>query len=51
MHKTPSGSKITPIDDGKTELEAKTSIKEAIELMVEDLGKEKGYGLKFVRKY
>ncbi len=37
--------------EGKTEAEAKDSIKEAIELMVEDLDKEKGYSLKFVRKY
>ncbi len=37
--------------EGKTEAQAKASIKQVIELMVEDLGKEKGYSLKFVRKY
>lgn len=37
--------------EGKTEAEAKSSIKEAIELMVEDLDKDKGYSLKFIRKY
>jgi predicted RNase H-like HicB family nuclease len=36
---------------GKTEAEARDEIKEAIELMVEDLKKDKGYSLKFVRKY
>jgi len=37
--------------EGRTEVEAKASIKEAIELMVEDLGADKGYSLKFIRKY
>ncbi|MDH2908295.1 MAG: type II toxin-antitoxin system HicB family antitoxin [Candidatus Nitrosotalea sp.] len=37
--------------EGKTEAKAKDGIKEAIELMVEDLGKDKGYSLKFIRKY
>lgn len=37
--------------EGKTEAKAKSSIKETIELMVEDLGKDKGYSLKFIRKY
>lgn len=37
--------------EGKTEAEAKASIKEAIELMVEDLNKDKNFSLKFVRKY
>lgn len=37
--------------EGKTESQARSNIKEAIALMVEDLGKEKGYSLKFVRKY
>jgi len=37
--------------EGKTEAKAKNDIKEAIELMVEDLGKDKGYSLKFIRKY
>lgn len=37
--------------EGKTEAEAKASIKEAIELMVEDLNKDKSFSLKFVRKY
>ena len=36
--------------EGKTEVEVKDNIKEVIELMVEDLGKDKGYSLKFVRK-
>ncbi len=37
--------------EGKTEAEAKTNIKEGIELMVEDLGKGKDYSLKFIRRY
>ncbi|MGI0087342.1 MAG: type II toxin-antitoxin system HicB family antitoxin [Nitrosotalea sp.] len=37
--------------EGKTEAEAKAGIKDAIDLMVEDLRKDKGYSLKFVRKY
>lgn len=37
--------------EGKTEAEAKTNIKESIELMVEDLKKDKGFSLKFIRKY
>lgn len=37
--------------EGKTEAQARSNIKEAIGLMVEDLGKEKGHSLKFVRKY
>ena len=37
--------------EGKPEAQARSNIKEAIALMVEDLGKEKGYSLKFVRKY
>ncbi|MEX0861747.1 type II toxin-antitoxin system HicB family antitoxin [Nitrosopumilus sp.] len=36
--------------EGRIE-EAKTNINEAIELMVEDLGKDKEYNLKFIRKY
>jgi predicted RNase H-like HicB family nuclease len=37
--------------EGKTEAEAKTNVKEAIELMVEDLEKDKDYSLKFIRRY
>jgi predicted RNase H-like HicB family nuclease len=37
--------------EGKTESEVKDSIKEAIEMMVEDLNKDKDYSLKFIRKY
>ncbi len=37
--------------EGKTESEAKTNIKQAIELMVEDLEKDKEYSLKFIRRY
>jgi predicted RNase H-like HicB family nuclease len=37
--------------EGKTEMEAKNNIKESIELMIEELGKDKGYSLKFIRKY
>ncbi|MGI0007650.1 MAG: type II toxin-antitoxin system HicB family antitoxin [Nitrosotalea sp.] len=37
--------------EGKTETEAKDNIKESIELMIADLGKDKGYSLKFIRKY
>ena len=37
--------------EGKTETEAKNNIKESIELMIEELGKDKGYSLKFIRKY
>lgn len=37
--------------EGKIEDEAKDNIKEVIELMVEDLGKDKDYSLKFIRKY
>jgi len=37
--------------EGKTEAEAKNNIKKAIELMIEDLGKDKSYSLKFIRKY
>ena len=37
--------------EGKTEAEAKTNVKEAIELMVEDLEKNKDYSLKFIRRY
>jgi predicted RNase H-like HicB family nuclease len=37
--------------EGKTEMEAKNNIQESIELMVEELGKDKGYSLKFIRKY
>ncbi|MGQ0771630.1 MAG: type II toxin-antitoxin system HicB family antitoxin [Nitrososphaerota archaeon] len=37
--------------EGKTEAEAKVNIKEAIELMVEHLNKDKSFSLKFVRKY
>ncbi len=37
--------------EGKTETKAKSNIKEAIELMVEDLNKDKGFSLKFIRKY
>jgi predicted RNase H-like HicB family nuclease len=37
--------------EGKTETEAKAGIKEAIDLMVEDLRKDKSYSLKFIRKY
>ncbi len=37
--------------EGKTDVEAKANIKEAIELMVEDLHKDKDYSLKFIRKY
>ncbi|MGI0063059.1 MAG: type II toxin-antitoxin system HicB family antitoxin [Nitrosotalea sp.] len=37
--------------EGKTEIEAKNNIKESIELMIEELGKDKDYSLKFIRKY
>lgn len=37
--------------EGKTEAEAKTNIKESIELMVEHLNKDKSFSLKFIRKY
>ncbi len=37
--------------EGKTEAEVKTNINEAIELMVEDLVKDKDYSLKFIRRY
>ena len=37
--------------EGRTEAEAKANIKEAIDLMVEDLKKGKDYSIKFVRKY
>ncbi len=37
--------------EGKTEAEAKANIKESIELMVEDLKKNKSFSLKFIRKY
>lgn len=37
--------------EGKTEAESKTNINEAIELMVEDLVKDKDYSLKFIRRY
>jgi predicted RNase H-like HicB family nuclease len=37
--------------EGKTETEAKSNIREAIDLMVEDLKKDKDYSLKFIRKY
>lgn len=37
--------------EGKTEAEAKTNIKEAIDLMIEDLGKNKDYSIKFIRRY
>ena len=37
--------------EGRTEAEAKTNVKEAIELMVEDLVKDKDYSLKFIRRY
>jgi predicted RNase H-like HicB family nuclease len=37
--------------EGKTESEAKANIKESIELMVEDLKKDKSFSLKFIRKY
>ncbi|MDE1764770.1 MAG: type II toxin-antitoxin system HicB family antitoxin [Thaumarchaeota archaeon] len=37
--------------EGKTEAEARSSVKEAIEMMVEELKKDKDYSLKFVRKY
>jgi predicted RNase H-like HicB family nuclease len=37
--------------EGKTETEAKSAIKEAIDLMIEDLKKDKNYSLKFIRKY
>ncbi|MGI0059406.1 MAG: type II toxin-antitoxin system HicB family antitoxin [Nitrosotalea sp.] len=37
--------------EGKTETEAKDNIKESIELMIEEIGKDKGYSLKFIRKY
>ena len=37
--------------EGKTEIEAKNNIKESVELMIEELGKDKGYSLKFIRKY
>lgn len=37
--------------EGRTEEEVKTNIKEAIELMVEDLVKDKDYSLKFIRRY
>ncbi|MGI0046441.1 MAG: type II toxin-antitoxin system HicB family antitoxin [Nitrosotalea sp.] len=37
--------------EGKTETEAKNNIKESIELMIEEIGKDKGYSLKFIRKY
>lgn len=36
--------------EGKTEAEAKTNIKEAIDLMIEDLGKNKDYSIKFIRR-
>lgn len=37
--------------EGKTEAEAKNNIKEAIELMVDHLNKDKSFSLKFVHKY
>jgi predicted RNase H-like HicB family nuclease len=37
--------------EGKTESEAKDNIKEAIELMVDHLNKDKSFSLKFVHKY
>ena len=37
--------------EGRTEAEAKANIKEAIDLMVEDLKKGKDYSIKFIRKY
>jgi len=37
--------------EGKTEAEAKTNINEAIELMVEDLRKDKDFSLKFIRRH
>jgi predicted RNase H-like HicB family nuclease len=37
--------------EGKTEAEAKDNIKEAIELMVDHLNKDKSFSLKFVHKY
>ena len=37
--------------EGKTEEEVKNNINEAIELMVEDLVKDKDYSLKFIRRY
>lgn len=37
--------------EGRTEKEVKTNINEAIELMVEDLEKNKDYSLKFIRRY
>lgn len=37
--------------EGKTETEAKDNIKEAIELMVDHLNKDKSFSLKFVHKY
>lgn len=37
--------------EGRTEEEIKTNINEAIELMVEDLVKDKGHNLKFIRRY
>jgi len=37
--------------EGKNEPEAKANIKESIELMIEDLKKDKGFSLKFIRKY
>ncbi|WP_268542062.1 type II toxin-antitoxin system HicB family antitoxin [Candidatus Nitrosotenuis cloacae] len=37
--------------EGKTEAEAKTNIKESIELMVEHLNKDKSFSLKFICKY
>ncbi len=36
--------------EGNTEDEAKDSVKEAIKLMVEDLGEDKDHSLKFIRK-
>ncbi|HEX5457892.1 MAG TPA: type II toxin-antitoxin system HicB family antitoxin [Candidatus Nitrosotalea sp.] len=37
--------------EGRTETEAKNNIKESIELMIEEMNKDKGYSLKFIRKY
>ncbi|HEY8110324.1 MAG TPA: type II toxin-antitoxin system HicB family antitoxin [Candidatus Nitrosotenuis sp.] len=37
--------------EGKTESEAKDNIKEAIELMVDHLNKDKSFSLKFIHKY
>lgn len=37
--------------EGRTEKEVKTNINEAIELMIEDIGKNKDYSIKFIRRY